>query len=151
MIIIRPAKPADVAQLVELLNALFTLESDFVVDADKQTRGLMLLLDTDTACVWVAEAVHAQKVVGMCSVQTLISTAEGGSVGLLEDLIVAAEFRHQGIATKLLAKAGNWAEQCGLKRLQLLADKTNQPALDFYAHHGWQSTQLICLRMTSGA
>jgi ribosomal protein S18 acetylase RimI-like enzyme len=82
----------------------------------------------------------------MCTVQTLISTAEGGPVGLLEDLVVAADFRHQGMGAKLLAGAVNWAECRGFKRLQLLADKNNQAALRFYEKQGWESTQLVCLR-----
>jgi ribosomal protein S18 acetylase RimI-like enzyme len=146
MITIRPAKLSDIDQLVDLLSELFAIESDFVIDADKQACGLMRLLDIDTACIWVAEAVQVQKVVGMCSIQTLISTAEGSSVGLLEDLIVAAEFRRQGIAAQLLVQAEAWAKKHGLKRLQLLADKNNQTALDFYAHQRWQSTQLMGLR-----
>ncbi|MEQ1635260.1 MAG: GNAT family N-acetyltransferase [Methylococcales bacterium] len=152
MINIRVAKPDDIPKLVELLTALFTLETDFVVDTDKQASGLSQLLNNDHACVLVAyvepqnSMSFPQQVVGMCSIQTLISTAEGGRVGLLEDLIVAAEFRQQGIATKLLAQASDWAERGGLKRLQLLADKTNLPALGFYARQGWQTTQMICLR-----
>ena len=147
MIIIRPATPTDVPQLANLLTLLFTLESDFDVDNDKQTRGLLQLLNTESAVVWVAESTHDLKVVGICSVQTLISTAEGGAVGLLEDLIVAPAYRGQAIATQLLANATAWAEQRGLKRLQLLADKHNQPALDFYTRRGWQATQLIGLRL----
>jgi ribosomal protein S18 acetylase RimI-like enzyme len=147
MIAIRPATPSDVPQLVDLLTLLFTLESDFEMDNAKQTRGLLQLLDTESALVLVAESIHDQQVVGMCSVQTLISTAEGGAVGLLEDLIVAPAFRGQGIATQLLANATAWAEQRDLKRLQLLADKHNQTALDFYARRGWQTTQLIGLRL----
>ncbi|NOT83792.1 MAG: GNAT family N-acetyltransferase [Methylococcaceae bacterium] len=147
MIAIRLVQPADIPHLVTLLNALFTLESDFVVDADKQTRGLKLLLETDTAGVWAAEELETLQVVGMCSVQTLISTAEGGRVGLLEDLIVATAFRQQGIATQLLAQVNQWAEERGLTRLQLLADKHNQLALDFYARKGWQVTQLINLKL----
>lgn len=146
MIIIRPAKPTDVGQLVELLKALFTIEADFVFDSDKQALGLRQLLNSDKDCILVAESPHDQKVVGLCTVQTLISTAEGGSVGLLEDLVVAADFRNQGIATKLLAEVVCWAESQGLKRLQLLADKNNQLALAFYEKQGWQSTQLVCLR-----
>jgi ribosomal protein S18 acetylase RimI-like enzyme len=94
----------------------------------------------------VAELLNDNKVLGMCTVQTLISTAEGGPVGLLEDLIVATDFRNQGIGAKLLAEAVNWAECQGLKRLQLLADKNNLPALNFYQKQGWNSTQLACLR-----
>ncbi|MCX7086911.1 MAG: hypothetical protein NTV00_02535 [Methylococcales bacterium] len=45
-----------------------------------------------------------------------------------------------------MAQANLWAEEHSLKRLQLLADKHNQPVLDFYAHQSRQVTQLIDLR-----
>ena len=146
MISIRTAKPSDIPQLVELLKALFTIEADFDFDQDKQTCGLNLLLKSEKDCILVAELLSDNRALGMCTVQTLISTAEGGQVGLLEDLIVAADFRNQGIASKLVTEAVNWAERQGLKRLQLLADKNNQPALSFYEKQGWQLTQLVCLR-----
>ena len=72
-----------------------------------------------------------------------------GTVGLLEDLVVAADFRNQGVGEKLLAETVRWAECQGLKRLQLLADKDNRSALKFYGKHGWESTQLICLKKLS--
>jgi ribosomal protein S18 acetylase RimI-like enzyme len=147
MISIRTAKPEDVPQLVMLLKVLFTVEADFDFNPDKQSRGLQLLVNSDKACILVAEASEDKKLRGMCSLQTLISTAEGGPVGLLEDLIVDADFRHQGIATLLLAEAFVWAEQRGLTRLQLLADKNNAPALYFYDQQRWQSTQLVCLKL----
>ena len=146
MITIRTATPSDIPQLVELLKELFTIEADFDFDQDKQECGLNQLLKSEKNCILVAERPSANKVLGMCTVQTLISTAEGGLVGLFEDLIVAADFRHQGIGEKLLAEAVNWAECQGLKRLQLLADKNNLPALNFYQKQDWESTQLICLR-----
>lgn len=146
MIIIRTAKSSDIAQLAELLKELFTIETDFVFDREKQTGGLNLLLTSAKDCILVAESLDENKVLGMCTVQTLISTAEGGPVGLLEDLIVAADYRYQGIGAKLLAEAVYWAECQGLKRLQLLADKNNRYALNFYQNQGWQSTQLVCLK-----
>jgi ribosomal protein S18 acetylase RimI-like enzyme len=146
MITIRTAKPSDIPQLVELLKELFTIEADFDFDQDKQTCGLNLLLNSENDCILVAELFSDNRVLGMCTVQTLISTAEGGAVGLLEDLVVAADFRYQGVGAKLLAEVVNWAECQGLKRLQLLADKNNRPALDFYQKQGWESTQLVCLR-----
>jgi ribosomal protein S18 acetylase RimI-like enzyme len=144
MITIRNAESPDVAQLAELLKELFAIEADFVFDRDKQVSGLKQLLDSGKDRVVVAES--DKRIVGMCSLQTLISTAEGGPVGLLEDLIVTAEFRHQGIGEKLLAAAVDQAERQGLKRLQLLADKNNLPALKFYEKQAWRQTQLICLR-----
>ena len=146
MVTIRTAKSSDIPQLVELLKELFTIEADFDFDQDKQSSGLNLLLDSEKDCIIVAQSLNDDKVLGMCTVQTLISTAESGTVGLLEDLIVKADFRNQGIASKLIAEAVYWAECQGLKRLQLLADKNNRPALNFYQKQGWESTQLVCLR-----
>jgi ribosomal protein S18 acetylase RimI-like enzyme len=145
MITIRTAQSSDIPQLVELLKELFAIEADFDFDQTKQACALNLLLNSEKDRVLVAE-LPDNRVLGMCSVQTLISTAEGGPVGWLEDLIVAADFRHQGIGEKLLSEAVYWAESRGLKRLQLLTDKENRPALNFYQKQGWQSTQLICLR-----
>jgi ribosomal protein S18 acetylase RimI-like enzyme len=150
MITIRTAKPSDIPELVDLLKELFSIEADFNFDPEKQACGLNLLLNSEKDCILVAERLTDNKVLGMCTVQTLISTAEGGTVGLLEDLAVAADFRHQGIGAKLLAEAVYWAECQGLKRLQLLADKNNLPALDFYQKRGWESTQLVCLRKNLG-
>ena len=147
MIAIRTATSADIPQMVALLKALFAIEADFDFDAEKQTRGLNLLLDSAKDTILVAvPLLDGNKVLGLCTVQTLISTAEGGPVGLLEDLIVAVDFRNQGIATRLVAAAVYWAECRGLKRLQLLADKNNGSALSFYQKQGWQATQLVCLR-----
>ncbi len=146
MIKIRPAVTSDIPQLVLLLEALFFIEADFLIDYDKQATGLELLINSSKDCVWVAEVVGTDQVVGMCSIQTMISTAEGGLVGLLEDLIVSVEYRQQGIATKLLSEAIRWAKEHGLKRLQLLADKNNVDALAFYHTQNWQKTQLIGLR-----
>ena len=146
MITLRPAKPSDIPELVELLKALFSIEADFDFDPEKQACGLNLLLNSKKDCILVAERLEDNRVLGMCTVQTLISTAEGGPVGLLEDLVVAADFRHLGIGAKLLAGAVAWAECQGLKRLQLLADKNNLAALRFYQKQGWESTQLVCLR-----
>lgn len=146
MIKIRPAVTSDIPQLVLLLEALFSIEADFLIDYDKQATGLELLINSSKDCVWVVEVVGIDQVVGMCSIQTMISTAEGGLVGVVEDLIVSVEYRQQGIATKLLSEAIRWAKEHGLKRLQLLADKNNVDALAFYHTQNWQKTQLIGLR-----
>ncbi len=146
MITIRTAKPSDIPQLVELLKELFTVEANFDFDQEKQTRGLNLLLTSDKYFILVAQFLNDDRVLGMCTLQTLISTAEGGMLGLLEDLIVAADFLNFGVGSKLVAEAFFLAERQGLKRLQLLADKNNPPALNFYQKQGWKSTQLVCLR-----
>jgi len=144
-LVIRRAKIFDLNALVDLLKDLFAIEKDFAFNRSRQMAGLRdLLQNKKRACVLVAEMDGT--VVGMCTLQVLMSTAEGGRVGLIEDMVVAKTFRHQGIGRKLLASMEKFSYGLGLTRLQLLADRENQPALNFYLKHGWQNTQLICLR-----
>jgi GNAT superfamily N-acetyltransferase len=82
----------------------------------------------------------------MATVQIVISTAEGGLVGLVEDVVVQEDRRGCGVGRCLMAALVSWAEGRGLSRLQLLADRTNFGALDFYNQAGWLPTRLICLR-----
>ena len=81
----------------------------------------------------------------MCSAQLLVSTAEGGRAALLEDLVVDEKYHSQGIGSTLLSAVEFWALSKGAKRLELLADRNNAKALEFYKQRGWRRTQLICL------
>ena len=143
---IRPAQPDDMDALVSLLQALFAIEEDFSPDPDRQRKGLTRFQDGcgKHRCMLVADA--GGQVVGMATLQILISTAEGGPVGLVEDVVVKKAFRGRGIGRQLMAALADWAADRGLTRLQLLADRYKQPAMDFYDRIGWQRTQLICLR-----
>ena len=143
---IRNAQLDDLDAMVELLKALFSIEADFAIDEKRQRKGLFLMLDgcQKHRCVKVAEM--DGQVVGMCTAQTLISTAEGGPVALIEDMVIQPAFRKKGIGRQLMAEIQSWALTHGITRLQLLADRTNHTAMDFYRHIGWRPTQLICLR-----
>lgn len=145
MTLIRSARQQDVEQLVGLLHALFTIEADFSADTGKQRRGLELMLAAAHSQVLVAEA--DGQVVGLCTGQMVISTAEGGPAILVEDMVVAAGYRGQGIGRLLLSGLIDWARGRGATRMQLLADENNQPALDYYRHLGWQQTALHCWRL----
>ena len=147
MIVIRPALAGDLDSLVALLRALFAIEEDFFFDEARQRRGLRLLLDSSRACLLVAE--KGGEVVGMCSGQLLVSTAEGGLSLLVEDVVVSEQWRGQGVGRLLMEAISAWAVRRNATRLQLLADRNNTPALDFYRHLGWRTTELICLRTYS--
>lgn len=137
---------ADIGALVNLLEELFAIEADFSFDADKHRQGLRLMMDgcSKHKCIKIAEI--DKEIVGMCSAQTLISTAEGGVVAFVEDLVVQSQWREKGIGQMLLDAITSWSSVRQLKRLQLLADSENGPALAFYRKNGWKPTQLICLR-----
>jgi len=144
MVRIRPASPADLDSLVALLQILFDLEKDFEGDQVRQRRGLELMLENERGCVLVAEV--EGEVIGMCSGQVTVSTAEGGPALLVEDVVVREEWRGKGVGRLLMESLGNQARDQGIERLQLLADRTNGPALDFYEALGWRATALVCLR-----
>ena len=143
---IRPARQEDLENMVSLLQALFAIEEDFIPDPDCQRRGLSRFLDGcgKHRCILVAEA--EEQVVAMATLQILISTAEGGPVGLVEDVVVREDCRGAGIGGRLMTALVKWAADRRLSRLQLLADRTNFNALDYYDHLGWLPTRMICLR-----
>jgi N-acetylglutamate synthase-like GNAT family acetyltransferase len=141
---IRQAKQADIDGMAQLLSQLFSIEADFVVDEEKQRRGLQMLLDAMGAYVLIAE--EQGSVIGMATVQVLVSTAEGGYVGLVEDVVVDSGYRDKGVGAAMLDGLRSWAQDNGLTRLQLAADKDNKSALEFYAGKGWEQTNLVMLR-----
>ena len=143
---VRAARPTDVARMVGLLDLLFAIEADFRPDPARQRQGLALLLGEERARVLVAE--RAGGVVGMCTGQLVVSTAEGGPALLVEDVVVDPDHRGRGVGRALLAALADWASGRGVRRLQLLADGTNGPALAFYDRLGWRATALVCRRLT---
>jgi ribosomal protein S18 acetylase RimI-like enzyme len=138
---IRTAKEEDIPALAELLHELFCIEVDFQPHYETQAQGLKLLLERDTAEIFVAE-INGQ-VVGMCTVQIIISTAKGREVGAVEDVVIDVGYRGKGIGSALLRTLEEWAFARGLARIQLNADRDNHPALGFYRRQGWRQTNLI--------
>ena len=143
---VRDARETDINAMVSLLRELFAIEADFAFDEKRQRKGLSLMVADcqKHRCVKVAEI--ESSVVGMCTAQTLISTARGGVVALVEDMVVSEKYRRMGIGHQLMESIEKWAQTRGANRLQLLADRTNFSALDFYDRMGWLPTRLICLR-----
>jgi len=143
-IIIRHACEEDLFVMTALLSELFTIEPDFSPDVRRQREGLAALMGKRDATLLVA-CVQSE-IVGMCTLQPLISTAEGGVVGMVEDLVVAESFRNIGIGCKLLEAIEKISIEQGMSRLQLLADQGNDLAGRFYGRLDWKCTQLSVMR-----
>ena len=140
---LRHACEQDLDAMASLLRVLFSIEQDFTVDNRRQQQGLQLMLENPRGCVLVAEI--SGVVVGMCTGQLTISTAEGGLSLLIEDVVVSPEWQRRGIGKRLILEISEWGKEKGAKRMQLLADSNNERALIFYKGLGWQITRLICL------
>lgn len=141
------ATAADLPQLADLLSELFSLERDFTPDRDKQLRGLRLILDEPALGRLFVLRINGQ-VAGMVNALINVSTAEGGKVLLLEDVIVSQAHRGGGLGRKLVEHVLGWAREQGMTRVTLLADRDNHPAQDFYGALGFAGSNMTVLRKT---
>jgi len=139
-ITIENAKKEDLKEMAELLGILFAIESDFEIDFDKQYIGLKHLYEYEGSDILVAR--HENHVVGMLTMQRLISSAEGSFIGQLEDLVVKEGYRKMGVGSRLINKMRALAYEHGYKRIQLAADVNNENALKFYSRRGLKRTYL---------
>ena len=136
----------DLPRLVELLGMLFAQEADFVPDAGRQERGLAALLD-DPGAGSILVAREGGQVLGMVVLLHTVSTAEGGRVAWLEDLVLAPECRGRGIGRALLRHAIATARAQGLLRLTLLTDADNARARALYASEGFAGSAMQPMRL----
>lgn len=139
-IVIRRAQYDDLKPMAELLGQLFSIEDDFTIDFDRQVLGLQLLLQSPDAMILVAEI--STRVVGMISMQSLISTAMGERVGLLEDMIITSAFRRKGVGRLLLESIIEESKRLGYTRLALGADRRNESAIAFYQKFGFEMSNM---------
>lgn len=147
MEVIEPATAGDVTQLADLLDLLFTQEADFRPDRGKQERGLRLVIQTPHVGVILA-ARDGGTVVGMVSLLFTISTAEGGPACWLEDMVVRPEKRGDGLGSRLLQSAIDYARTHRFSRITLLTDKVNAGAIRFYGRHGFKESAMTVLRLS---
>lgn len=139
------ATVADLEAMADLLAELFTLESDFSPERDKQLRGLRLILETpQSGRLFVLRA--GDQVAGMANALLTISTAEGCPVLLLEDVIIKAAWRGRQLGRQLVEHVFDWARAAGITRVTLLADQGNTQALAFYQRLGFTPSAMRVLR-----
>ena len=140
--VIENASTEDIPALIALLAILFGIEADFQADLAKQTKGLSLLINhPENGVIKVAKNQEGQ-VMGMVSAQLVISTAQGSPSAWVEDMVIEEAYRGRGVGKTLLDEALLWAKAKGATRAQLLVDTENTPTLGYYAHLGWETTQL---------
>ena len=144
--IIEQATMEDLPQMVDLLYELFGQEGDFVPDRTKQERGLRLILEEPSrGRIFVYR--WNETIVGMLNLLFTISTAEGGFVVLLEDVIVRVDYRGRGVGSQLLKHAIEYAKKKEFLRVTLLTDRINEQGQAFFEKLGFFKSQMIPLRL----
>src|SRR5687767_7118637 len=142
---IEQATLEDLPQLTDLLHDLFSIEGDFVPNRAKQMRGLRLILEQpNRGRIFVLRQNGA--ILGMINLLFTISTAEGGFVILLEDVIVQQDYRRRGFGGKLLRHAIDYASKKDFLRITLLTDSINDTVQLFFKAHGFFESKMIPMR-----
>lgn len=135
----------DVQRCAELLGLLFSQEREFTPDAGAQSRGLSMIINNpELGRIFVAEVDGV--VQGMVLLLITVSTFLGTKVALLEDMVVAPEWRGLGLGSRLIDHAVEFARREGFGRITLLTDRDNNPAQLFYSSKGFITSEMVVFR-----
>ncbi len=145
-VVIEPATFEDLDELSSLLGELFSEESDFRPDKEKQLRGLRLIFEQpNRGRVFVLRC--DRTIVGMINLLFTISTAEGGFVMVLEDLVIHKAFQGKGYGSRLLEYAIDFAKQKNFLRITLLTDRPELRSQAFFRRYGFYESSMIPMRL----
>lgn len=135
------ATQSDIPSLCALLEILFSQEVELSPSLEKQKKGLELLIANEQiGKIFVLKENDCS--IGMVSLLFTISTALGGKVAWLEDMIVHPDYQGQGCGSKLLDYAIASAKELACQRITLLSDADNLVAHRFYERFGFKNSSM---------
>ena len=107
---VEPATIEDLPALTELVMDLLRESGDFTPDQAVQDRGLQLILEQpNRGRIFVVR--NQNQIFGMVNLLFTISTARGGFVILMEDVVIHPDHRSQGYGTMLLDYVADFAKR----------------------------------------
>ncbi|MCB1235136.1 MAG: GNAT family N-acetyltransferase [Verrucomicrobiae bacterium] len=143
---IEPAALDILPDLVDLVMELFEMEEDFQPDREKQEKGLRLILEQPSrGRIFVIRTDY--QIIGMINLLFTISTAMGGFVILMEDVIVHPDHRGQGFGTRLVEHVVQFARKKDFKRITLLTDQISAESQRFFQKNGFTHSHMIPMRL----
>ena len=142
---VTPATIEDLQGLTDLVMELFAESNEFTSNHDVQERGLALILEQPSrGRIFLVR--NETRIIGMVNLLFTISTAMGGFVILMEDVIVHPAHRGQGYGTMLLDQVIEFAKQKDFKRITLLTDKISAESQNFFRKNGFEYSNMIPMR-----
>lgn len=136
----------DLPALTELVMDLFSMSAgDFKPDRELQERGLRLILEQPNRGRIVVIR-NEDRIFGMVNMLFTISTARGGFVILMEDVIIHPHHRGQGYGTMLVNYVIEFAKMKKFLRITLLTDKISAESQQFFQKQGFSYSNMIPMR-----
>ena len=132
---IRFANKDDIPELTYLHIKLLELEGIKAKDEKNISWAFNEIINSQNTYIFLIE--YCEKIVGMCTLHTLISSVEGGMLGLIEDVYVDEEYRKKRLGLSLMKEVERFCKIKNYKRLQLLCKNDNIRAIKFYEKLGF--------------
>jgi GNAT superfamily N-acetyltransferase len=86
------------------------------------------------------------QIFGMVNMLFTISTARGGFVIMMEDVVIHPHHRGQGFGTMLLDHVVEYAKQKEFLRITLLTDRISAESQEFFRKQGFEYSNMIPMR-----
>jgi N-acetylglutamate synthase-like GNAT family acetyltransferase len=135
----------DLPALTELVMDLFARSGDFSPDRTLQERGLRLILEQPSrGRIFVVR--NKDRIFGMVNLLFTISTARGGFVILMEDVVIHPDHRGQGFGAMLVDYVVDFAKRKNFKRITLLTDRMSAQSQEFFKKQGFEYSNMIPMR-----
>lgn len=142
---IQQATLSDIQSLLNLLTYLFSKEEEFIPNQNNQIKSLKEIVNNpDIGIIFLAK--KDNEIIGMVSLLYSISTALGGRVALLEDMVIKEEYQNQKVGSKLINYSLDYLKKSNVKRVTLLTDNNNFKAHDFYKKNGFKKSEMVAFR-----
>lgn len=142
---VEPATIEDLPALTQLVMDLMSRSDDFSPDQVLQERGLRLILEApNRGRIFVVR--NKDRIFGMVNLLFTISTARGGFVILMEDVVIHPDHRGQGYGAMLVDYVVDFAKRKNFKRITLLTDKMSAESQEFFKKQGFEYSNMIPMR-----
>lgn len=143
--LVEPATIEDLPALTELVMDLMSRSDDFTPDRTLQERGLRLVLEQpNRGRIFVVR--NKDRIFGMVNLLFTISTARGGFVILMEDVVIHPDHRGQGYGAMLVDYVIDFAKRKNFKRITLLTDRISAQSQEFFKKRGFDYSNMIPMR-----
>lgn len=137
MVCVRPARPEDVEDLIDLFIEVDTFYSEATAGTREERRAQIESVLFAAAPIAYALLAHQGEVlVGLAS-YSFLWPAAGLSYSLyLKELFVREDHRGSGVGSALMGYLENTAKESGCTRMEWTTEAANRDARAFYSHRG---------------